>query len=73
MTVLLRRPTKDVVMALPNAVLDCPHCKETGKHRIHSYGDGTAVVWCGSCHNPRELLQSQLHAKPQSRPAHAAE
>ena len=47
-------------MALPNAVLDCPHCNETGKHRIHSYGDGTAVVWCGSCHNPRELLLSQM-------------
>lgn len=54
-------------MALPNTELDCPHCNETGKHRIHSYGDGTAVVWCGSCHNPRELLLSHLRS-----PAHPA-
>ncbi len=60
-------------MALPNAVLDCPHCKESGKHRIHSYGDGTAVVWCGSCHNPRELLLSQLHSQAPRRAPEAAE
>lgn len=47
-------------MSLPKTVLDCPHCNETSDHRVHSYGDGTAVVWCGSCHNPRELLMAQL-------------
>lgn len=60
-------------MALPNAILDCPHCKESGKHRVHSYGDGTAVVWCGSCHNPRELLIAQLGTPPQHRSKAAAE
>lgn len=47
-------------MSLPKAVLSCPHCKESGDHRVHTYGDGTAVVWCGTCHNPREMLLAQL-------------
>lgn len=58
---------------MSNAVLDCPHCKESAKHRIHSYGDGTAVVWCGSCHNPRELLLTQLHRQAPRRTSEAAE
>ncbi len=62
-------------MSLPSTVLDCPHCNQTGKHRIHSYGDGTAVVWCGSCHNPRELLIAHLRrqTKAQAPAAVAAE
>jgi transcription elongation factor Elf1 len=60
-------------MSLPDAVLECPHCNEAGKHRIHSYGDGTAVVWCGSCHNPREMLLARLHAKVPPVPREAAE
>jgi len=47
-------------MSLPKTVLDCPHCQQSSDHRVHSYGDGTAIVWCGSCHNPRELLMAQL-------------
>jgi hypothetical protein len=60
-------------MALPSDILDCPHCSETSRHRIHSYGDGTAVVWCGSCHNPRELLLAHLHRREPVHPAEAAE
>ncbi|WP_043743279.1 hypothetical protein [Paramagnetospirillum magneticum] len=47
-------------MSLPKTVLDCPHCQQSSDHRVHSYGDGTAIVWCGACHNPRELLMAQL-------------
>jgi hypothetical protein len=60
-------------MALPSDVLQCPYCKESARHRVHSYGDGTAVVWCGSCHNPRELLLVNLHRTEQRRLAQAAE
>ncbi|CAA7624838.1 conserved hypothetical protein [Candidatus Terasakiella magnetica] len=47
-------------MSFPKSVLDCPHCNESSDHRVHSNGDGTAIVWCSSCHNPRELLLAQL-------------
>jgi hypothetical protein len=60
-------------MSLSSTILHCPHCNETGRHRVHSYGDGTAVVWCGACHNPREMLTTQLHRKAPPRLAEAAE
>jgi transcription elongation factor Elf1 len=44
-------------------VLECPSCKDECEHRVLSYGDGTAVAWCGSCHNPHELLVTQLRPR----------
>ncbi|WP_040566860.1 hypothetical protein [Magnetospirillum molischianum] len=47
-------------MRLFNAVLNCPHCGKTCAHRVMSYGDGTAVAWCSTCHNPNEFLIERL-------------
>ncbi|MFD2233289.1 hypothetical protein [Phaeospirillum tilakii] len=54
-------------MRLFNAVLECPHCGESCEHRVMVYGDGTAVAWCSVCHNPVELLVTQLRARLASR------
>jgi Zn-finger protein len=54
----------------------CPCCKETSEHRILAYGDGTAVAWCSSCHNPHELLVTQIRPRrvaPSARVAAPAE
>jgi hypothetical protein len=45
-------------MPIPSSMMECPNCKEKARHRVLDYGDGTAIAWCGSCHNPREMLSS---------------
>lgn len=60
-------------MKLFNAVLNCPDCGETCAHRVMAYGDGTAVAWCSTCHNPKELLVTQLRERSPRKPDRAAE
>jgi len=38
-----------------------------------AYGDGTAVAWCSACHNPKELLVTQLRERMPRKPAQAAQ